>query len=112
MGSDPVELFVQSATPMQDAIENIRRDPPNRQTGNFGNLGESLWRHGAPDILQKRIAVRISAVAISEGLRIPLAAEYAKSKNPAGDALGLDLNDAWKLNESATVTPWNDVDDG
>jgi hypothetical protein len=62
--------------------------------------------------LQKRIAVRISAVAISEGLRIPLAAEYAKSKNPAGDALGLDLNDAWKLNESATVTPWNDVDDG
>jgi hypothetical protein len=32
---------------VQNAVENVRRDPPRREAGRFGWLGESLWGHGA-----------------------------------------------------------------
>ena len=47
MGGGAVELVVERAVLVQDAVENIRRDPPRRETGHFGWQSESLRRHGA-----------------------------------------------------------------
>ncbi len=42
MGTDTVELVVERALLVQDTIENIRRDPPRRETRHFGGTCESL----------------------------------------------------------------------
>src|ERR1700712_1671819 len=47
MGAGAVELVVEGAVLMQHAIENIRCDPPRRETRHFGWQGETLGGHGA-----------------------------------------------------------------
>ena len=47
MGGGAVELFVERAVLVQHAVENIRCDPPRRETGHLGWQCESLRRHGA-----------------------------------------------------------------
>ena len=47
MRAGAVELLVERAVLMQHAVENIRRDPPRRETGHLGWQCESLRRHGA-----------------------------------------------------------------
>jgi hypothetical protein len=36
MGGSAVELFVERPVLVQHAVENIRRDPPRRETRHFG----------------------------------------------------------------------------
>ena len=36
MGAGAVELVVEGAVLVQHAVENVGRDPPRRETGNFG----------------------------------------------------------------------------
>ena len=67
MGGGAVELFVKRAVLMQDAVKNIRRDPPRRETGHLGWQGESLRRHGAGTSRKDRMAIRASALMPSEG---------------------------------------------
>ena len=45
MGGGAVELVVERAALVQHAVENIRRDPPRRETGHLGGRCESYRRH-------------------------------------------------------------------
>ncbi len=47
MRGGAVELVVERAVLMQDAVEDIRRDPARRETGHLGWQGKSLRGHGA-----------------------------------------------------------------
>ena len=47
MRADAVELIVKGAVLVQDAIEDVRRDPACRETGHLGWPCESLSGHGA-----------------------------------------------------------------
>ena len=47
MCADAVELIVKGAVLVQDAVEDVRRDPACRETGHLGWPCESLSRHGA-----------------------------------------------------------------
>src|SRR5579863_2781576 len=47
MGGSAIELFVERATLVQDAVENIGGDSPRREAGHFSWQSESLRRHGA-----------------------------------------------------------------
>jgi hypothetical protein len=45
VGPCAVELVVKRALFVEDAVENIRRDPPRRETWHFGGTCESLCGH-------------------------------------------------------------------
>jgi hypothetical protein len=47
MRARAVELFVERAMLVQDAVQNVGGNPPCRETGHFGRYCESLRRHGA-----------------------------------------------------------------
>ena len=51
MGRGAIELFVERATLVQDAIENVGRDSSRREAGHFSWQSESLRRHGGGHIL-------------------------------------------------------------
>jgi hypothetical protein len=53
VGADAVELVVKRALFVKYTVENIRRDPPRRETGHFGGTCESLCGH-AGTLLGKR----------------------------------------------------------
>ena len=46
MRARTIELVVERAMLVQDAVQNIRGDPPCRETRHFGRYCESLRRHG------------------------------------------------------------------
>ena len=79
MRGGAVELFVQRALLMQHAVENIRRDPPRRETRHLGWQCESLRGHGAGTSRKNGIALSVSAYAAGRKSLLPL--EYAKYKN-------------------------------
>src|SRR5512146_3435023 len=79
MSRGAIELFVQRAVLMQNAVENVGSDPPRRQTRHLGWQGESLRRHGALISRKNRIARSVSAYA--SGRKSLLPPEYAKYKN-------------------------------
>jgi hypothetical protein len=39
MGGSAVEMIIESAMLVQDAVQNVSRDPPRRETGDFGGAG-------------------------------------------------------------------------
>ncbi len=42
MGAGAIELFVKRAMLLEHAVDNIRCDPPRRETGHFGWQSKSL----------------------------------------------------------------------
>ena len=62
MHGSAIELIVKRTMLMQYAVEDIRRDPPRRETGHLGWQGESLRRHGT-GTSREIGAIRISAAA-------------------------------------------------
>ena len=54
MRARAVELVVERAVLVQDAVENVGGDPPCRQTGHFGRYCKSLRRHGAEMFSRRR----------------------------------------------------------
>src|SRR5579859_674524 len=47
VGGSAVELLVERAALVQDAIENVGRNPPRRKTWYFRRQSKTLRRHGA-----------------------------------------------------------------
>src|SRR3954454_24475206 len=70
-----VELFVERAMLVQDAVQNVGGNPPCRDTGHCGRYCESLRRHGA-EMFSSWAAGNIPARAIT--MKTTLACEYAK----------------------------------
>src|ERR1700737_5032703 len=83
MGSGAVEVLGEGTLLMQHAVENIRRDPARRETGDLGGQCKSLRRHGTETIWENGMAIRTSIYAIAR--RTPVSREYAKCKNPPTD---------------------------
>src|SRR5882724_1616027 len=47
MRGGAVKLLIECPALVQHAVQNIRRDPPRRETRHFGGQGEPLRGHGA-----------------------------------------------------------------
>jgi hypothetical protein len=101
MRGGAIELLVERAVLMQNAIEYVRRDPPRRETGYLGGQGKSLWGHGAGTScgIGQLFAFQLLPL---EG-RILLAAEYAKYKNRSCDFTGRMRPARQKLESSRLV---------
>ena len=85
MGGSAVELFVQRALLMQNAIENIRGDPPRRETGDLGWQCEFLRRHGVGTFSASWTAQVFTHTIARKSALLP---EYANCKNrPTGFVL-------------------------
>ena len=107
MGRNAIELLIEGAVLVQNAVKDISRNPPRRQAGRFSGQSESLRGHFSDTscLLAQQPAFQSTLAAAGIALTSKLALEYANCKNPPCDLTSRKWRAAMTNDPSQTDSP-------